>query len=77
MARKFCKNLLTGSKKGMGHLKMHEESCMRKHGEVDTTRQTQLQWNPDGSVTTRRYDDANAREHDTLYCTNQSTDWFR
>ena len=35
---KFCKSFLTNSKKETGHLKRQRESCMHKHGQLDTTR---------------------------------------
>ncbi|KAK3204308.1 hypothetical protein Dsin_018354 [Dipteronia sinensis] len=41
---------------------------MASHGQVDTTRQTQLQWNPDGSVSTWQYDLDLVREQLVLYC---------
>ena len=50
--RKFCKALYSGSRSGTGHLKRYMDKYMLKQGHVDTTTQTQLQWNPDGSVTT-------------------------
>ena len=41
---------------------------MASHGQVDTTRQTQLQRNPDGSVSTWQYDPDRVREQAVLYC---------
>ncbi|KAK3221952.1 hypothetical protein Dsin_008977 [Dipteronia sinensis] len=41
---------------------------MASHGQVDTTRQTQLQRNPDGSVSTWQYDPDRVREQVVLYC---------
>ncbi|KAK3211547.1 hypothetical protein Dsin_016253 [Dipteronia sinensis] len=53
---KYCKYLLTSSSNGTSHLRRHREKCMASHGQVDTTRQTQLQQNPDGSMSTWQYD---------------------
>ena len=49
---KYCQSVLTSSGKGTSHLKRHRDKCMASHGQVDTTRQTQLQRNLDGSVST-------------------------
>ncbi|KAK3199117.1 hypothetical protein Dsin_022532 [Dipteronia sinensis] len=65
---KYCKALLTSSSNGTSHLRRHREKCMASHGQVDTTRQTQLQRNPDGSVSTWQYDPDRVREHLVLYC---------
>ena len=46
----------------------HRLKCMASHGQVDTTRQTQLQWNPDGSVNTWQYDPDRVKVHAMLYC---------
>ena len=65
---KYCQSVLTGSSKGTSHLKRHRDKCMASHGQVDTTRQTQLQWNPDGSMSTWQYDPDRVREQAVLYC---------
>ncbi|KAK3218360.1 hypothetical protein Dsin_012330 [Dipteronia sinensis] len=65
---KYCKSVLTSSSNGTSHLRRHREKCMASHGQVDTTRQTQLQQNPDGSVSTWQYDPDRVREHLVLYC---------
>ena len=41
---------------------------MASHGQVDTTRQTQMQQNLDGSVSTWQYDPDRVREQAVLYC---------
>ena len=65
---KYCQSVLTSSGKGTSHLKRHRDKCMASHGQVDTTRQTQLQWNLDGSVSTWQYDPDWVREQVVLYC---------
>ncbi|KAK3229360.1 hypothetical protein Dsin_001241 [Dipteronia sinensis] len=65
---KYCKSVLNSSSNGTSHLRRHKEKCMASHGQVDTTRQTQLQRNPDGFVSTWQYDPDRVREQVVLYC---------
>ena len=59
---KYCQFVLTSSSKGTDDLMRHRLKCMASHGQIDTTRQTQLQRNPDGSVSTWQYDLDRVRE---------------
>ncbi|KAK2650144.1 hypothetical protein Ddye_017633 [Dipteronia dyeriana] len=49
---KYFKSILTSSCRGTSYLKRHRLGCMASHGQVDTTRQTQLQQNPNGLLNT-------------------------
>lgn len=58
---KICGNELTAkSSGGTGHLQRHAASCKKRQG--IQMRQTQLQYNPDGSVRTWEYNPEVARE---------------
>ncbi|KAK2648309.1 hypothetical protein Ddye_015798 [Dipteronia dyeriana] len=59
---KFCHKNYATSTGGTGHLRRHMHKCMPAHGQVDTTTQTQLQRQPDGSVTTWQFDAMHTRE---------------